>query len=232
MAAPIPGLGKVRAQIAATARRWNRDPAKVELLAISKTRSVEEILTLVRCGQRQFGENYLREAVAKITALSDQHLCWHFVGPIQSNKTRDISTYFDWVHTLERSKIAQRLNDQRGEHKQPLQVLIQVNIDAEPTKSGVAPERAYDLARKISSLPNLRLRGLMALPAPRTDFDEQRRPFAKMRELLDALRSRGLPLEHLSMGTSDDYQAAIAEGATILRIGTALFGPRPPVSRR
>lgn len=232
MAEPILGLHKVHAQIAEISQRWHRDPAEVELLAISKTRSVGEILNLVQIGQRHFGENYLQEALPKIAALSDQQLTWHFVGPIQSNKTRDISTYFDWAHTLERSKIAQRLNDQRGEYQRPLQVLIQVNIDAEPSKAGVAPERVYDLACEISSLTRLRLRGLMALPAPHADFEDQRRPFAQLRELLETLRSRGLLLDHLSMGTSADYPAAIAEGATIVRIGTALFGPRPPVSRR
>jgi pyridoxal phosphate enzyme (YggS family) len=207
-------------------RRFGRHPGAVTLLAVSKTRTTGEIRALAADGQRHFGENYLQEALPKIEELSDLELVWHFIGKIQSNKTDAIAGHFDWVHTLDREKIAARLNDQRLDSQPPLNVCIQVNVSGETTKSGVRPEEVLALAKAVMGYPRLRLRGLMALPAPATDFDEQRLPFRRLARLLVELQDHGFPLDTLSLGTSDDFEAAIAEGATMVRIGTGVFGPR------
>ncbi len=198
------------------------------LLAVSKTQPAERLRELYQLGQRDFGENYLQEALAKQAALADLRICWHFIGPIQSNKTKSISEHFDWVHSVDRIKVARRLSEQRPETLPALNVCLQVDISGEASKSGVPPEALPELAEAVAELPRLRLRGLMCIPAPSDDFAEQRRAFAEMRHGFEALRARGHALDTLSMGMSGDLEAAIAEGATLVRIGTALFGPRNP----
>ena len=228
----------VLARIAAAARAAGRDPGTVRLLAVSKTFGADRVLALAACGQRAFGENYLQEAIPKMAACcgpqgpgsperSAAALEWHFIGPIQSNKTRAIAEHFDWVHSVEREKVAHRLSQQRPDGLAPLQVCIQVDVSGEATKSGCEPHEAPALARTIAGLPRLRLRGLMAIPAPTTDPRRQRAQFARLRDVLEAVCAQGTPLDTLSMGMSDDLEAAIAEGATIVRVGTALFGARP-----
>lgn len=212
-------------RITSACQTVERDKSTVHLLAVSKTRSVEDIATLAALGQNDFAENYLQEALEKIASLHEQNLCWHFIGPIQSNKTRDIATAFSWVHSLDRSKIAQRLNDQRPENLPPLNVCIQVNIDSEDSKSGVALSEVAALAAKVAALPRLRLRGLMTIPRANS-HDNQRAAFRKLTMTLSSLRHTIPTLDTLSMGMSDDFSVAIAEGATHIRIGTALFGPR------
>ena len=203
-----------------------RRPDTVRLLAVSKTRSADEVAALAALGQRDFGENYVQEAVAKIAALAADKLCWHFIGPVQSNKTRDIAAHFDWVHSLDRERIARRLNDQRPADMAPLEVCIQVNIDDEASKQGVSLADVGALAELVSTLPRLRLRGLMAIP--RADSpDRNRAAFHTLAMTLSSLRNTIPGLDTLSMGMSDDFDVAIAEGATQVRIGTALFGPRP-----
>lgn len=222
----------VRARLANAVVAAGRKPESVRLVAVSKTRPPEDVAAAVVVGQRDFGENYLQEALPKISALekgrssSATPPIWHFIGPIQSNKTRDIAAHFDWVHSVDRPKIARRLSTQRPEALGPLNVCLQVNIDGEASKSGAPPESVADLAREISALPRLRLRGLMAIPAPAADRAAQRRPFAALRRLRDELNATGLSLDTLSMGMSGDLEAAIAEGATIVRVGTAIFGAR------
>lgn len=206
--------------------RFSRPPGSVQLLAVSKTRPAEDLRQAAAAGQRCFGESYLQEALEKIRALQDLPIEWHFIGPIQSNKTRQIAEHFDWVHSVDRLKIAQRLNDQRPPDLPKLQICIQVNTSGETTKSGCNPEEVAELAHAITQLPRLQLRGLMAIPAPEDDFEQQRLPFRKLRELMTQLNEAGLSLDTLSMGMSDDMEAAIAEGATIVRIGTAVFGER------
>lgn len=203
-----------------------RDPAGVTLLAVSKTRHADEIRALAALGVSDIGENYLQEALPKQDALADLPLTWHFIGPIQSNKTRDIATRFDWVHSVDRDKIARRLNDQRPGHLPPLNVCIQVNIDDEDSKSGVAPEQVPALAVQIQALPKLRLRGLMTIPRAGA-ADGNRAAFGRLAMTLSQLRHTIAALDTLSMGMSDDFEVAIAEGATLVRLGTALFGPRP-----
>lgn len=198
------------------------------LLAVSKTRTPEEIRALAAAGCRDFGENYLQEALDKQDALRDLPLTWHFIGPIQSNKTRAIATHFDWVHSVDRVRIAQRLNEQRPAHLPPLQVCLQVNIDDEATKSGVLADDLPALAAAVVQMPRLCLRGLMCIPEPREAPQDRHIPFAKLRYCMENLNALGLGLDSLSMGMSDDLEAAIAEGSTIVRIGTALFGARPP----
>jgi hypothetical protein len=198
----------------------------VKLLAVSKKMPLEAILEAATAGQRDFGENFVQEGVAKIIDCGRDDLVWHFIGHLQSNKTRDVARNFDWVHTVERLKIARRLSDQRADDAAPLNVCIEVNIDDESNKSGISPADVPALAQAITELPRLRLRGLMCLPAIRTDFEEQRKPFRALRGLLESLNGQGLKLDTLSMGMSADYVAAIHEGATIVRIGTALFGSR------
>jgi hypothetical protein len=220
----------VRERIDAVARAALRDPQSVHLLAVSKTFGADAVLEAATVGQRAFGENYLQEALDKIAAVRAAQpgllLEWHFIGPIQSNKTRPIAENFDWVHSVEREKIARRLSEQRPAHLPPLNVCLQVNISGEASKSGVAPDEVAALAREVAGMPNLKLRGLMAIPEPEEDIERQRAPLRKMRELFASLQAQGLALDTLSMGMSSDLEAAVAEGATIVRIGTAIFGQR------
>ncbi len=227
MTAILSNLQATRDAVQAAALTAGRPAATVHLLAVSKTFPAADVREAFRCGQRAFGENYLQEALQKIAALHDLPIEWHFIGPIQSNKTRDIAANFAWVHGVDRLKIAERLAAQRPAHLPPLNICLQVNVSGEESKSGVAPEAVEALALQAARLPNLKLRGLMAIPAPAADPAEQRKPFARMRELLEQLNRRGLQLDTLSMGMSYDFPAAIAEGATIVRIGTAIFGTRP-----
>ncbi len=221
-------LQAVKNDIAAAAQQAGRETSEVTLLAVSKTVSADTVREAFAAGQHAFGENYVQEGLEKIAALDDlrDHLHWHFIGPLQSNKTRQVAEQFDWVHAIDRLKIAERLSAQRPACMAPLQVCIQVNISNEATKSGVAPTEVPALAEAIAALPNLQLRGLMAIPAPAADPAAQRQPFAALRALLDQLRQSGLKVDTLSMGMSADMDAAIAEGATLVRIGTAIFGAR------
>jgi pyridoxal phosphate enzyme (YggS family) len=203
-----------------------RDPADVRLLAVSKTQPLEKIREAAAAGQRAFGENFVQEGVEKIEALSDLDLAWHFIGHLQSNKTRVVAEYFDWIHTIDKLKTARRLSEQRPPGLPPLNICIQVNVDDESSKSGVTPDALPALAAACATLPNLRLRGLMCLPAMRSEFEEQRVPFAALRRLAEELRRGGIETDTLSMGMTADYRAAVLEGATIVRIGTALFGER------
>lgn len=223
-------LAAVNGRISAAARAVSRDPAAVTLVAVGKTFPASAIVAAARAGQRHFGESYAQEAEAKIAQVRalapDLEPVWHFIGPIQSNKTRAIAERFDWVESVDRLKIAQRLSAQRPAGRPPLHVLLQVNISGEATKGGVAPEDLSALASAVAVLPNLRLRGLMAIPQPEDDAARQRASFARLRRLFDDLRRRGLALDTLSMGMSDDLEAAVAEGATEVRVGTAIFGRR------
>jgi PLP dependent protein len=219
-------LQAVKARIVASCKASGRPGSAVQLVAVSKTHPAEAVRAAAAAGQRDFGENYLQEAQAKIQSLSDLPLVWHFIGPIQSNKTRPIAEAFQWVHTLEREKIANRLSEARPAHLPPLKVCIEVNVSGEASKSGVAPEAVLALARHVGALPRLELRGLMAIPEPTPDVQLQRQRFRTLRELKDELVRNGLALDTLSMGMSADMEAAIAEGATIVRIGTAIFGER------
>jgi pyridoxal phosphate enzyme (YggS family) len=223
-------LQAVEATIQVACDAAARPRSTVQLLAVSKTFPAEAVLEAAACGQRAFGENYLQEGVDKIAAvakaLPDTRLEWHFIGPIQSNKTRPIATHFDWVHTVERLKIAQRLSEQRPAELGPLNICLQVNISGEASKSGVPPEELPELARAVAALPNLRLRGLMAIPEPQADPELQRAPFARLRELAQELARAGIQLDTLSMGMSADMRAAVLEGATIVRVGSAIFGAR------
>ena len=205
-------------------RQFQRPPGSVELLAVSKTHPASAVAALAALGQRHFGENYLQEALDKIADLAALDLEWHFIGPIQANKTRSIAEHFAWVHSVDRLKIAERLNAQRPDDLPPLNVCLEVNIDREPSKHGFDESELANMAQAVAALPRLRLRGLMAIPAPAGDFAAQRRPFARLRQWAERLNVEGL--DTLSMGMSDDLEAAIAEGATLVRIGTALFGPR------
>lgn len=223
-------LQAVREHISRAATQAGRDSASVQLLAVSKTFGPNAVFDAAAAGQRAFGENYLQEALDKMQAVRSAQpglaLEWHFIGPIQSNKTRLIAEHFDWVHSVDRQKIAQRLSDQRPEHLPPLNICLQVNISHEASKSGVLPEDVLPLAQSVAGLPRLRLRGLMAIPEPAADFDAQRKPFGQLRELQETLKRHGLALDTLSMGMSADLDAAIAEGGTIVRVGTAIFGKR------
>ena len=203
-----------------------RAPTDIRLLAVSKKQPLENIREAAAAGQRDFGENFVQEGVEKIEALSNLDLTWHFIGHLQSNKTRVVAEYFDWVHTIDKLKTARRLNDQRPPGRLPLNICIQVNVDDETSKSGVAPAALTELAHACAKLPNLRLRGLMCLPAIRDEFEDQRVPFAALRRMAEELRHGGIETDTLSMGMSADYRAAIFEGATLVRIGTALFGER------
>jgi PLP dependent protein len=219
-------LRQVREQLEAACQEANRAAGEVSLVAVSKTRSAAEVAALADLGQRDFAENYLQEALGKIDALARRGLVWHFIGPIQTNKTRDIAAGFDWVHSVDRDKVARRLNEQRPDNLAPLNVCIQVNIDDEQSKSGISPEQVPALAALIASLPRLRLRGLMAIP--RADApDRGRAAFRRLAMTLSSLGNTMPGLDTLSMGMSDDFDVAIGEGATHIRIGTALFGPRP-----
>ena len=216
----------VRERIAAAARAAGREPGDIALLAVSKTFAANAVRAAHAAGQRDFGENYVQEAMEKIAALSDLPLCWHFIGPIQSNKTRAIAEHFDWVHSVDRVKIAQRLAESRPAGREPLDVCLQVNLSGEQSKSGVTPEGVRPLAEAVRTLPRLRLRGLMAIPEPGGDLSLQRRRFAGLRRLLEQLNAAGFGLDTLSMGMSQDLEAAVLEGATIVRVGTAIFGER------
>jgi pyridoxal phosphate enzyme (YggS family) len=223
-------IRQVSALIAEAAKGAGRDPAGVALLAVSKTFGPDAVIEAAEAGQRAFGENYLQEAIDKQQAVQsrrpDLKLEWHFIGPIQSNKTRPVAEHFDWAHAVDREKIARRLSEQRPAHLPPLNICLQVNVSGEASKSGVAPEELPALARVVATLPNLKLRGLMAIPEPADDDEAQRKPFVLMRELQQQLAAMGIVTDTLSMGMTADMQAAIAEGATIVRIGTAIFGKR------
>jgi len=243
------GLLTVRSRIERAARAAGRDPASIQLIAVSKTFPASAVVEALHLGQDAFGENHAQEAVDKIAAVRDllQRSAisganpelrdaavpsrtpipqWHFIGPIQSNKTRLLAEHFDWVQSVDRLKVAQRLSDQRARVAPALQICIQVNISGEASKSGVEAAAALSLAQQVCVLPGLRLRGLMAIPEPTTDVQAQRRQFRRLRELLDELIAQGLHLDTLSMGMSDDFEAAIAEGATMVRVGRAIFGER------
>jgi pyridoxal phosphate enzyme (YggS family) len=220
-------LQAVNARIAAACAAAGRDPATVGLLAVSKTWPAACMREAFASGQRAFGESYVQEAVTKQAALADLDLEWHFIGPLQSNKTRLVAEYFTWAHSVERLKIAERLSDQRPPHLPPLNVCVQVNVSGEASKSGCTPTEVPELCHAVAALPRLRLRGLMAIPEPTEDPALARRHFAQVRELRDALAAEGLALDTLSMGMSHDLEAAILEGATIVRVGTAIFGERP-----
>lgn len=219
-------LHAVQDRIRAAEQRFQRPPGSVRLLAVGKTQSVAAVSAMAAAGQDCFGENYLQEALDKITALATLNLEWHFIGPIQTNKTRSIAEHFAWVHSVDRLKIAERLSAQRPVYLPPLNICLQTNLDREPTKHGLDEMELQAVAAAVAALPRLRLRGLMAIPAPAADFAAQRQPFARLREWKERLNADGLALDTLSMGMSDDLEAAVAEGATLVRIGTALFGPR------
>ena len=220
-------LQAVHARIAAAAARANRSVSEITLLAVSKAQPLETLRALAALGVHDFGESYLNEAVDKLEALATLPLTWHFIGRVQANKTRIIAERFQWVHGLDRLHIAERLSVQRPFHAPALQVCIQVNLAEEASKGGVAPAQLAELARAVAALPRLRLRGLMCLPPAESDPERQRAWFARLRALRDTLNARGGPLDTLSMGMSADFESAILEGATVVRIGSALFGPRP-----
>lgn len=226
MTAILSNLQATRAAIACAAKAAQRDVAEVHLLAVSKTFPAAAVREAYQAGQIAFGENYLQEALEKIEVLHELPLEWHFIGPIQSNKTRPIAENFAWVHSVDRLKVAERLSAQRPPQLPPLNICLQVNVSGEDSKSGVAPHEVAEMAQHIARLPHLKLRGLMAIPAPTEDTAAQRAAFAQMRILLEQLNRQGLVLDTLSMGMSHDYAAAIQEGATIVRIGTAIFGAR------
>jgi pyridoxal phosphate enzyme (YggS family) len=219
-------LEKIRNRVTVLERRYGRIPGDVRVLAVSKTKPPEAVLAAAEVGQRDFGENHLQDALTKLDALAHLDLIWHFIGPIQSNKTRAVASRFHWVHSVDRQKIAQRLNDQRPEELPPLNVCVQVNMSGEGSKSGVDPDGVAPLVAAVAQLPRLKLRGLMTIPRACDDIEEQRRPFAALRGILEAQNADGRNLDTLSMGMTNDMEAAIAEGATIIRIGTAIFGPR------
>ncbi len=224
-------LSAVRARIAAACAAAGRDPAGVRLLAVSKTFGPGAVQEAVAAGQQAFGENYLQEATAKITTLAGlpglEALEWHCIGPIQSNKTKLAAEHFAWVQSVDRLKIAERLSDQRPAHLPPLNICLQVDIDGGANKSGLPPEEVEALARAVAALPRLRLRGLMTIPEPASDFAGQKAVHDRARVLFDRLVAAGLPLDTLSMGMSADLEAAIAGGSTMVRVGTAVFGGRP-----
>ncbi len=219
-------LNDIRMQIEAAAIASHRNSNDISLLAVSKRKPVEDIRLAYSCGQRDFGENYLQEAQQKMEALSDLDINWHFIAAIQSNKTRPIAEAFDWVHCIDRFKIAKRLSDQRPATMPALNVCIQVNVEQEASKSGITLNEVNALAGQIAELPNLKLRGLMAIPTPQDDNEAQRKPFAQLRQALEQLNEKGFDCDTLSMGMTHDMSAAIAEGATLVRIGTAIFGER------
>lgn len=219
-------LQAVKQRIAAACAAAGRDAAEVALLAVTKTWPVAYVRAAAEAGQRSFGESYVQEAIPKIAALAALGLEWHFIGPLQSNKTRQVAESFDWVHSVERLKIAERLSAQRPAHLPPLNVCVEVNLSGEESKSGCRPEEAPALCRAVAALPNLRLRGLMAIPEPTEDAALARRRFAELRAMRDVLNAEGMRLDTLSMGMSHDLEAAISEGATIVRVGTAIFGER------
>ena len=219
-------ISQTLTRISEAEQRFSRPPGSVTLMAVSKTRPAEEVREAYQQGIKDFGENYLQDAVAKIEALSSLEICWHFIGPLQSNKTRPVAENFHWVHSVDRLKIARRLNDQRPAGLPPLNVCIQVNISEEFSKSGVALQEVEPLLAAMQELKNISVRGLMAIPKADMDEQQQRSTFAKLKNLQDSLRSSFPEMDTLSMGMSQDMDAAIAEGSTMVRIGTAIFGPR------
>lgn len=219
-------IAKLLERVRLSAEKSQRQSSDILVLAVSKTHPADTLRAAYRAGLRHFGESYLQEAVEKIEQLRDLDITWHFVGPIQSNKTRAIATRFDWVHSVDRLKIARRLSDQRPEDMAPLQVCLQVNLSGEASKSGIPLDALPELAREVVALPRLHLRGLMTIPAPTDDPLAQRRPFATLRGAMEELRPVAPWIDTLSMGMSDDLEAAIAEGSTLVRVGTAIFGPR------
>jgi hypothetical protein len=219
-------LNAVRQRIRQAEQTYRREAGSVQLLAVSKTRSAEDIRQAVAAGQCCFGESYLQEALDKMEQLRDLGLEWHFIGRIQGNKTRAIAENFDWVHSIDSLRQIRRLNDQRPARLAPLKICLQIKIDDEESKSGISPGEVRGLIEAMPEYPRLALQGLMTLPAPAAQLDAQRRPFRRLRQLRDELATAGLPLATLSMGMTDDLEAAIAEGATLVRIGTAIFGPR------
>ena len=223
-------LAAVRERIAAAERRFDRPPGSVALVAVAKTKPAALIREAWEAGQRRFGENFVQEAVAKVDELSTLAgpggIEWHFVGALQANKSRTVAERFDWVHTVDRVRIARRLSDQRPAWLAPLNVCLQVNVSSEGSKSGVDVSEAADLASAVAELPRLRLRGLMTIPRPCTGLDEQRGALRPLVEAYERLRGDGHPLDTLSMGMTDDLEAAVAEGSTLVRVGTAVFGPR------
>ena len=219
-------LQAVRARIEVAARKYGRNPDDISLLAVSKTWPAVDVRAAVDAGQREFGENYVQEGVDKVMDLAALELTWHFIGPLQSNKTRRVAETFDWVHSVDRLKIAERLSEQRPDTLPPLQICLQINVSGEETKSGMSLSDLPQLARHVARLPRLKLRGLMAIPAPLDDFAEQRQSFRRLREAYDELRIEGMMFDTLSMGMTHDLEAAIAEGATLVRVGTAIFGER------
>jgi pyridoxal phosphate enzyme (YggS family) len=221
----------VRERIEQACAHAGRSPDSVTLVAVSKTFSADAVEAAARAGQHHFGENYVQEALTKMDAIKRSALVWHFIGPIQSNKTRPIAEHFQWVHSVDRLKVAERLSQQRSASAPPLDVCVQVNVSDESSKSGVRPAALADLAVAVAGLPKLRLRGLMTVPEPTGDEALQRRRFGELRGLKEALCSQGLELDTLSMGMSADLEAAIAEGATMVRIGTAIFGTRSAAKR-
>jgi pyridoxal phosphate enzyme (YggS family) len=226
MSAIADNLQAVQARISNAAAAVGRSPESVRLLAVSKTWPLACVLDAAEAGQRAFGENYVQEGIDKIAAVSGRNLEWHFIGPLQSNKTKPVAKHFDWVHSIDRLKVAERLSAQRPAYLAPLQVCVQINVSGEASKSGCAPDEALALCRAVAALPGLQLRGLMAIPEPTDDLQAQRIPFRKLRELREQICAAGLPLDTLSIGMSHDLEAAVAEGATIVRIGTAIFGER------
>ncbi len=219
-------LQAVRARIASAAAACGRRAEDITLLAVSKTWPADRVAAAAAAGQHAFGENYVQEGVAKIAALAPARLEWHFIGPLQSNKSREVAAHFDWIHSVDRLKLAERLSAQRDAALPPLQVCVQVNVSGEASKNGVVPDAALALARAVHGLPGLRLRGLMCVPEPTEDAGLQRLRFGGLRTLLADLQADGLPVDTLSMGMSHDLEPAIAEGATIVRVGTAIFGAR------
>lgn len=219
-------LQAIQGRVREAAEAAGRNPAGVMLLAVSKGHSSEELQAAFAAGQRAFGESYLQEALAKQEILQILPIEWHFIGPIQSNKTRPIAEHFAWVHGVDRLKIAQRLSEARPESLPALNVCLQINVSGEESKSGCAPEEVAELAKAVAALPRLKLRGLMTIPEPTSDIALQHRRFRMLNELRDELAAQGHALDTLSMGMSDDFPTAIAEGATIVRVGTAIFGPR------
>ena len=217
---------KIQDLLAKAAVDAGRSADQVQLLAVSKKKPVEAILEAYSAGQRDFGENFVQEGVEKIAAVDKDDAIWHFIGHLQANKTKDVALHFQWVHTIDRLKIARRLSQQRPEDIPNLNVCIEVNIDAETNKSGVPADEVANLAAAVAALPRLRLRGLMCLPAIRHELPDQRQPFARLRALMESLNQSGMQMDTLSMGMTADYAAAIQEGATIIRIGTAIFGAR------
>lgn len=227
-------LAAANRRLAEALAKAGREPAAARLLAVSKTKPALMVREAHRLGQRDFGENYLQEALEKQAALADlPDIVWHFIGPLQSNKSRAVAEHFAWLHSLDREKLARRLSEQRPAHLPPLNVCLQVNISDEATKAGVSLDDLPALAEAVVALPGLSLRGLMAIPAPAQGVEAQREPYARLRQALEALRQRfpEAPLDTLSMGMSDDLEAAVAEGATWVRLGTAIFGARPKTPR-